>query len=229
MFYNYFIWNNISSLEYGWIKETPFPSSSTQNFEYTAIPKTDMLLVVNKFTRNKISLSFELQLKDRQKYNYVYAWLNGANKQGKLIISDDLNKFYYATCSSIKPKYQKYNISTLTITFDCQPFRYNINDELISLSTNSSINVGGNYYSEPKIKAVGSGSGNIVINNTTLQLYNIDGYYIVDSEKKVVYKDNTIYLNQTIGTLPIFQVGNNSVSFDGGITSLEIWKNERWL
>lgn len=229
MLYNYFIWNDISSLEYGWIKETPFPVSATQNFEYTSVPKRDMLLTINKHTRNKVSLSFELQLKDRKKYDYVYAWLNGANKQGKLIISDDTDKFYYATCSSIKPKYQVYNISTITITFDCQPFRYSTNDEPITLSTNSSINVSGNYYCEPKIKVHGSGSGNLTVNGSTLQLYNIDNYYIVDSEKMIVYRDNTVYLNQTFGNLPKFQVGSNSISFDGGITSLEIWKNERWL
>lgn len=226
--FNYFIWNGISSLEYGWIKETPFPVGSMMQFEYKSIPNKSTPLVLSKKNREKTTLSFELQLKNRSGYDYIYSWLNNGNNQGELIISDDLKKYYKATCLSATSKYQNYNISSVNVTFDCEPFRYNTNKEPIILTQNQTINVGGNYYSEPKIKIYGNGNGNLSVNGSNLLVY-VDNYLTVDTERLLAYKDNIVVLSQTAGPLPTLQIGENTISFSGGISKLEIYKNERWL
>lgn len=228
MICNYFIWNGISSLIFGWIKELPFPFSSMMNFEYTSVPNYSTPIVICKNTRNKITISVELQLKDRNGYNEVYSWLNNENKQGALILSDDLQKFYKATCSSVKVNYKTYNISSININFDCFPFRYAVDNQPIVLNESSTINVDGNYYSEPKIKLYGSGNGILTINNESIAVW-IDEYLTLDTERLIAYKDNTVALQQTIGNFPYLQVGENTISWSGGITSVEITKNERWL
>lgn len=228
MIYNYFLWNGISSLKFGWIKELPFPFSSMMNFEYTSIPGYSTSIVTCKNTRNKITISVELQLKDRNGYNEVYSWLNNENKQGTLILSDDLQKFYKATCSSVKVNYKTYNMSSININFDCFPFRYAVNNQSVTLSESGTITVDGNYYSEPKIVVYGSGNGNLIVNDEIINV-SVDDFIVLDTELGLAYKDNIISMSQTAGNLPFLNSGNNAISWNGGITSIEIFKNERWL
>lgn len=228
MIYNYFLWNGISSLNFGWIKELPFPFSSMMNFEYTSIPGYSTSIVTCKNTRNKITISIELQLKDRNGYNEVYSWLNNENKQGTLILSDDLQKFYKATCSSVKTNYKTYNISSININFDCFPFRYSVSNQPTKLSESSIITVDGNYYSEPKIVVYGSGNGNLIVNDEIINV-SVDDYVVLDTELGLAYKDNAISMFQTAGDFPKLYPGENSIYWNGGITSVEVFKNERWL
>jgi phage-related protein len=226
--YNYFLWNGISSLQYGWVKETPFPTASMMQFEYTTIPNRSTPLATCKNIRDTTSISFELQLKNRQGYESVYSWLNGGNAQGTLIVSDDVTKYYNATCTNVSPNYMNYNISSINIEFTCEPFRYSVDNNPIVINGSTSIEVGGNYYSEPKIKVYGNGNGNLIVNGGTLALY-VSEYLTIDTGRLLAYKDNVVALSQTAGDLPRFQVGMNTISFNGSITSPEVYKNERWL
>lgn len=225
---SYFIWNGVYSNQYGILKHPPVPQSAPMNFEYVSITGRNTPIARSLKTRNSISLTFNLQLKDFSKYNEVYAWLNGADSQGKLIVSNDLGKYYKATCTTIKASEMSLRFSSISITFTCEPFRYSTNTSVILLDSSGTIAVGGNYYSEPIIKINGSGNGVLTVNSSSLTVY-VDSYLVVDSEKLLAYKGNTVLLNQTSGNLPRFQVGSNSISFSGGITSLEVQKNERWL
>lgn len=225
---SYFIWNGVYSTRYGILKHPPVPQSAPMNFEYTSITGRSTPIATSLSTRNTISLTFTLQLKDFSKYDEVYAWLNGADKQGKLIVSNDLGKYYKATCTTIKASEMSLRFSSISITFTCLPFRYSTDTTTVYLTSSKTITVGGNYYCEPRIQINGSGNGVLTVNGSNLSVY-VDGYIIVDSERLLAYKGSTVLLNQTSGDLPRLQVGENSVSFSGGITSVEILKNERWL
>lgn len=225
---SYFIWNGISSKDYGILKFPPVPQSATMNFEYTSIAGRSTPIVLSLQTRNTISLTFTLQVKDFSKYNQVYAWLNGADKQGKLIVSNDLGKYYKATCTTVKASEMSLRFSSINITFTCEPFRYSMENEPIIVTGSTSINVDGNYYSEPIIKVYGNGNGNLIVNGDTLAVY-VSEYLTIDTSRLLAYKDNVVALSQTAGTLPRLQVGDNTIDFNGGITSLEVYKNERWL
>jgi phage-related protein len=103
-----------------------------------------------------------------------------------------------------------------------------VDNNPIVINGSTSIEVGGNYYSEPKIKVYGNGNGNLIVNGGTLALY-VSEYLTIDTGRLLAYKDNVVALSQTAGDLPRFQVGMNTISFNGSITSLEVYKNERWL
>lgn len=225
---SYFVWNGISSEKFGILKQEPYPASNCMNFEYVSIKDRNFALKTN--SRNTIKISMELQIKDTSVYDYIYAWLNNGNSQGELILSKDLKKYYKATCSISTPSYISKRFSSVTISFTCIPFRYSVDNSYIELTSGatSTIEVSGNYYSEPKIIVYGNGNGIITVNGKTVSLY-VNEYLTLDSERLLAYKDNTVYLNQMIGNFPKFQVGENTISFDGSITSLKIFKNERWL
>lgn len=224
---SYFIWNGISSKEYGVLKNPSVPSGSMNDFEYISIPNRVPIAKSLK-TRQNTKISFLLQFNNRKVYDYLYSWLNNGNREGVLIVSDDLTKYYKATCTSVTTNYMSLRFSSVDITFTCVPFRYSIDNEPILLESNGTVNVGGNYYSEPRIKIYGNGSGTLAVNGVNLSVY-VDSYLTVDTERLLAYKDNVVALSQTAGVLPTFQVGANTIAFNGGISKVEIYKNERWL
>lgn len=224
----YFVWNDIKSNIYGYLEKTPFPELSLNDFDIQYVPNRSTPIITSKHTRSKITISVNLQRVPRDKYSSLYSWLNGNNEMGRLVICDDLTKYYKAICTSVKPTHVSYNYSTVAITFDCYPYRYAIDDTAILITSQSTIDVQGGYYAEPIIKIHGSGNGTVTVNGKNVSVY-VDDYLTLDSERLLAYKDNVVCLNQMVGSFPALQVGSNTISFDGGITSLEIFKNERWL
>lgn len=227
-YYNFFIWANINSSKYGFLEQTPFPVASAMDFSTQCVPFKSTPSFLKENIRQTVNVSVTLGLTNRNVYDEIYPWLFNNNELSNLIFSSDLNKCYKAICKSATPSYKNYNVSSLKIDFECFPYRYNVQNIPLTISSTSTIIVEGNYYSEPCIKINGNGNGTITINNNTISVY-VDGYLTLDSERLLAYKDNVVCLNQIVGKFPVFQVGENSVSFDGGITSLEILKNERWI
>ena len=72
------------------------------------------------------------------------------------------------------------------------------------------------------MRVFGSGSGRVYINNIAIQLTEINSYVDLDSELEMCYKGSTNYNNKMIGEFPILQEGSNIISFDGGITKINI-------
>lgn len=224
----YFIWNGIKSNTYGYLEKTPFPEFSPNNFDIQYIPKLSTPLILSKNTRNKVTISVNLQRVNRKNYLNLYAWLNGNNQIGNLVLCDDLTKYYKAICTSVKPTHNSYDFSSVAITFDCFPFRYAVSNQPITLSESGTITVDGNYYSEPKIVVYGSGNGNLIVNDAVINI-SLNDYIILDTELGLAYKDNVISMSQTAGNFPTLNPGENSISWNGGVTSVEVFKNERWL
>lgn len=224
----YFIWQGVRSSDYGFLEKTVFPEFSPTEFEFQYIPSRSTPLVMSQKTRNAVTISVNLQHVHRAKYNSMYSWLNNGNELGSLIICDDLSKYYKAVCTSVKPTHLSYNYSNVDITFDCYPYRYSTDTTTLLINSSTTITVEGTYYSEPIINIYGNGNGTITVNGVTTSVY-VDGYLTLDSERLLAYKDNTVCLSQMVGEFPRFQVGDNTISFSGGVTSLEVFKNERWL
>ncbi len=91
----------------------------------------------------------------------------------------------------------------------------------------------GTIVSLPNIKVIGSGSGSLTVNGQSVSFSDIDGTVTLDSTVQETYQDTGTELiskNSTkTGDYPVLLPGDNAVSFSGGITSLEITPNWRWL
>ena len=82
-----------------------------------------------------------------------------------------------------------------------------------------------------KIYGSGGSSGELVINDTTIEVINLSGTITLDAELKNAYEGDILTYasnrNDNIrGIIPPLNVGSNTVSYSGGITKLEI--NGRW-
>lgn len=157
-------------------------------------------------------------------------WLSGA---GNLVFSDDDD--YALKARVVKgPEIKKLGATKMlqiTVTFACQPFRYLSNPSNLSVTGAQTIQNPGSYFSDPVIQVSGSGSGTLKINNIETEISDLTGGVVIDSEARLAYNTGAdVNLSGRIsGEWPVFEVGNNAISFSGGITGLIVAPNWRWV
>lgn len=177
----------------------------------------------------EIPVNFAFVDKDNvyEKARLVKDWLVGS---GDLVISDDTGYIY-------KVKFVRTTdidrfmiiVGRFTATFVCEPFAYSTTQEIISITTPTTIFNPGTYKSEPYIKVTGTGNITLTINGDVVILTAVDGYIELDSSIGECYKDNTPMNNKMSGEFPTLQPGQNEISWTGNVTSIDINPRWRWL
>ncbi|MDD3041087.1 hypothetical protein, partial [Bacteroides sp.] len=112
------------------------------------------------------------------------------------------------------------------------PFKHSVDhaDEEMSLTTGTTIYNQGTIYSEPTITIYGVGDVTLMINDVNYSLTGIDGYVTINSELQEVYKDTVNKNNSFLAMeFPRFEVKENSISWTGNVTKVEIEPKWRWL
>ena len=234
---NYFIFNGQSSAELGIkIKSKTIYSAGKSDLSLTSIPgrNGDIVSSNGRFTNGTVSYTCflpaksiaELSTKTRnvRKWLFVesdkYHWLSDSYDptfirkaifNSKLDITDQVNK-----------------IGNFTITFSCHPMRY-LQSGLESQTIASGATLFNPYpfNSKPYLKINGNGNGTITIqseNNTkSWTISSISGYIECDSDLMNFYKGTALKNTNVTGTgYPELESGNNTITFSGGITSVEI-------
>ena len=174
--------------------------------------------------------TMECAIKKRAMLDEIAAWLVGS---GEMTFSTEPDKVYRVTISNkisiaqMMRMFQKFQV-----IMDTQPFKYNINqfaDEL-TLTAPTIIHNSGTVYSEPIITVYGSGDITLSINGTDFPLYGVNESITIDSEMMEVFK-GTANQNSKYGgeTFPRFEVGENTISWTGNVTKIEIQPKWRWL
>lgn len=124
-------------------------------------------------------------------------------------------------------------IGVFTLSFSCLPFRYLLEglDGIEATDTVTLINPF-NFTSKPYLKIYGSGDGTLVIQNgegnKIWNITEIDEYIEIDSELMNCFKGTELKNRNVSGDgFPEFSKGDNVLSFNGGITRVEIIT--RWV
>ena len=124
-------------------------------------------------------------------------------------------------------------IGVFTLNFSCYPFRYsNVGQVKQSHSSTFTLINPYPFNAKPYIRVNGQGSGNLTIqsgqSNHTWQFSSLDGYTEADSEQMNFYHGEQSKNSTVVGDgFPILYPGENVVSFDGEIESVEIIP--RWV
>ncbi len=161
----------------------------------------------------------------------IKAWLCGSGA-GDLIFSFDDGKRYIAqVVNSFDFEFILNRFSTFIVVFNAEPFRYLALPypvEIIENNTNI-INIG-SIYSEPLIEVYGDGDISLTIGTQDIKLSDVHGKVILNTMLKEIYNTELENRNFTMqGEFPIFNVGENIISFDGDLKKLVIHPNWRWL
>ena len=138
-----------------------------------------------------ITLSIECYLKDRSpsKIREISKWLN-SKSEGKLILGNDPNFYYNARIVNAIPINKVVNLfGRFIIQFECEPFVYSLEEEVITITENTEIENLGTTLSKPIYKVYGSGA-TLKVNNKEFNIYSINDYIEIDTELMECYKDN---------------------------------------
>ena len=238
---NYFIFNGQSSLELGIkIKSKNTYSSAKRDLSLVSIPGRDGDLINSNKRFNNATVSYTCYLPAKSiaelaaKIRNVKKWLFvDSDSYHELTDSYDSTFMRYAIFNSkLDIADEARVIGTFTITFSCQPFRY-----LISSLDAEEITSGSVLYnpfpfaSKPYLKITGSGNIVVTIANSkgtfVYHFNNVSGYVECDSELMNCYKSTTLKNSDFVAdAFPLLQYGDNTISWTGTVTKVEI--KTRW-
>lgn len=155
---------------------------------------------------------------------------------GKLVMSNEPNKIY--NCQIIdRVDYEKLlRFKKATVKFYTQPYKYLKDEPEIDMNITSEtslvVNNLGLEVSKPIIKLIGSGNVEISINNSFVFEYTFpanETEVIIDSIEEEAYL-NGVYKNRNMtGTFPVFQLGENTITWSGSLIGIKIQPKSRWL
>lgn len=218
-----------------YIASRPHIPSPERRVTYIDVPGMDSRLRRDEGTYGDITLSVECSfLGDPvSKISAVKGWLLGSGEADLTFSHIPGRKYLAQVVNSIDFEIVLKIASHFVILFNCQPFQYATNNTPIIISKSMTLTNPGTIASLPIIKVIGSGSGSLTVNGNLVSFSNIDDSVILNSELQETYKDTGTALvsksSTKTGDYPVLLPGENTISFSGGITSLEITPNWRWL
>jgi len=150
-----------------------------------------------------------------------------------LQFADDLSVYRKIKSVSILDTYNPTKeFGRFAVNFVLDPFMYEVDNPTEIITSRTTINNPG-YEAEPVMTAHCNGTGNIYINDQEITIQNINGTITIDSEMQNAYRVSGGYVtnlnNHMIGKFPVLEHGQNTISFDGDITKIELIKNWRWV
>ena len=177
--------------------------------------------------------SIKIGLAKNYDINQIIKYFTGS---GELIMSNENDKLY--NCKIIdKVDYEKLlRFKKATVKFYTQPYKYLKNETEIDLNIGSEtsivVNNQGLETSKPIIKLTGSGTVELSINNREVFEYKFpenETEVTIDSLEEEAYL-NGVYKNRNMtGEFPVFQLGENTISWTGSLTRIRIQPKSRWL
>ncbi len=155
---------------------------------------------------------------------------------GELIISDEPDKVYKAQIIE-KIDYERLiRFKTAVVKFYTQPYKYLKDEKSIILDINNETSLKitnvGLEKSKPIITLEGTGTIEISLNDFNLFKYVFpenETKVVIDSLEEEAYLDNVLKNRNMLGTFPIFEVGENTISWSGNLTQISIEPKSRWL
>lgn len=223
-----FIFKNISSLDMGiMVNALPPIIKAARDINKVVIPGRDGFLTEDFETYQEIIKPVECAILDITKIDQILAWLDGS---GEVIFSNQNDRKYQGSIINQIPfervmrKWYKF-----IVIFDCQPFARMLENLDITLTAPGSIYNGGSYKSRPVITVYGTGSIDLTINNKVVHFTNVSEYVTIDSDLMDCYKNTALKNSDMIGDFPELLPGENTISWIGTVTSVEITPNWRWL
>ena len=206
--------------------------------ELIDVPGMDGKLFQDEGAYDRILVSVPVIAPDNENIDAINGWLDG---EGELIFGDEPKRAYHARITkefARSNRVPRLRGQSFTIVFDCEPFRYNVNDEAdADVYTNGeTIHNPGTVASAPLLMVNGTGDGTLMIGGNTLIFNDLAGYIYVDCEAKIAYTGGTsaadpmlLATQHLTGEWPMIQPGDSMVSMTGGIRNVVITPRWRWL
>ena len=115
------------------------------------------------------------------------------------------------------------------LTLTLAPFRYTVDNEQITLASGDSIVNEHTRYSKPEFEITGTGDITLTVNGAEFSVKGLETNQtiIIDSSRHVTYSGDTLLIGKTEGKYPLLDVGSNTVSWTGTVSSIKYRGNWR--
>ena len=231
----YFIFRGIDSRNIGVVVEDMFDvHRPKRNVRTIQVPGRDGRLTQDDGTYDTYTISgkincFGAPLSD------VYAWLSGS---GDLILGDEPTRSIRASATA-QVKNMRFRCDgcydSLQVSFECQPFRYHIEqtdgDDVTITSSPYTVTNPGTYKSAPQMTIEGTGNIVLTIGTQIVEIEELEDGIIIDSEMGDCFDLTKTRLLTSQVTLmddeyPALAPGANIISWTGAVTKITI--TPRW-
>lgn len=114
-----------------------------------------------------------------------------------------------------------------TVNFLFDPFEYKVTTKEEYTAGPITMNNPGTVESKPLIRILGSGDVTLTVNGKGITLRDLVDEIVLDCDLEEAYKGLTTNMNNNMsGDFPVFEVGENTISFEGNVSKIEI--DGRW-
>lgn len=216
------------------ITETPNETMPERDIEFVSVPgrNGDIINDNNRFKNYERSYKvaaladdFELPFLTRK----IKSWLQSDVGYFPLTDTYDPLYFRYACYSGQLDISQVLQaVGEASLKFNCKPFKYSFAGQSpITITKATTIINPEDWQSAPYMKITGNGDITLVINGTLFSFTGVAGYIEVDSKMMLSYTGTTLQGNKIkFMDFPKFSPGENTISFTGSVTKIEI--TPRW-
>lgn len=221
------------------ISKRPNLPAPKRRVSYIEVPGRDSSLRYDEGTYEDITLAVECTVKGEsimERLDAIKAWLFSAGESDLIFSFQPDRKYRAQAVNAIDFKQGFKIISQFVILFNCSPFKYAVNNTPVTITTGLGTTLlnQGTVASRPVIKVYCTGNGSFKINNreVTLEDVSADSVILDSGLEEAYYFESGIMVNannQLSGEFPVLDTGNNTITFSGGVTKLEITPNWRWL
>lgn len=151
---------------------------------------------------------------------------------GDIVFSNEPDRVYKAKIIGQIDYTRLVRFRTATVVFRVQPFKYEYDEQTVTFTKSGSLCNDGNYFAKPIIEINGTGTVELTVNGDRLFSYTFptgEKTVIIDSQKQDAYVGTVLKNRNMVGEFPIFEVGANTISWSGSVTSLIISHKSRWI
>ena len=198
------------------------------------IPGRDGALWLSDDSFREVTMKAALELKPGADLSAVAKWLTG---DGELVLSDMPEYGFRARVVKgfdIERGVYAMGIRRATVHFACAPFRYQAGSPAMAPITAAGLFEGdGNWPALPAITVYGSGDINLMVNDATVLLSDVNGHITLDCEAMMAFRDGvnaspraTILSDDD--QWPRLLPEGNRISWSGSVSQVVIEPRWRW-
>lgn len=232
------VYNGLRSLDYGIVVEHPPVFTYPERvYEKVHVPGRNGDIIVDTGSYNNVKAKYDISFGSyKKKYtelaHSVSTWLHSAlGSYARLEDSYDPEHFRLAAYLE-ENEFENLFMQggRASIEFDCKPQKFlKTGEKPIAINKTGATVLNPTIHTAlPLIKIYGSSSGTVVVNGVRITISEIENGLVVDSDVEDVYL-GTVNKNP-VATMPdgfpTLKKGENSISFTGGVTRLEV--TPRW-
>ena len=230
---NYIVWNGQDSRDLSGLLICELPPITKPNMRVkeTAIDGVDGSLI-EELGYESYDKTIAVGLKIGADIDKIIEYFTG---NGEIVFSNEPDKYYVARITKGIDYNRLLRYRVAVVTFRVQPFKYDrveVARQETSEKQSMTIENIGNHTAKPIITITGSGTVELSVNGNTIFRYEFpegENTVVIDSEKQDAYLGSVLKNRNMVGEFPVFEKGNNIISWSGSVERIHIKRYSRWL